>query len=79
MPILDAFQLYVTDGVKSSTSLVITLGGMTSCLHLLDMAINKPFNDHVYHLCGKWLLSESYPLTLAGKRKNPLKALVESG
>jgi hypothetical protein len=54
IPILDAFQVYIADGAKSNTSVV--------------RPVIITFKD-LCHLCGKWLLIECCPLTLAGKIK----------
>jgi hypothetical protein len=49
MLVLDAFKCHLTEKVKTvafdvlNMDLVIVLGGMTSQLQILDVAVNKPF------------------------------------
>jgi hypothetical protein len=51
--VLDAFKGHLTEKVKTvaskllNTDLVITPGGMTSQLQVLDVVLNKPFKDYV--------------------------------
>jgi hypothetical protein len=54
--------------------LVIVLGGMTSQLQILDVAVNKPFKVWLHCLLGQWLLSGNCPLTPAGNMRTTFEA-----
>jgi hypothetical protein len=82
MLVLDAFKGHLTEKVKTVASnllnmeLVITPGGMTSQLQVLDVVVNKPFEDRLRHLYGEWLLSGNCPLTPAGNIRRSSEALL---
>jgi hypothetical protein len=54
---------------------LVILEGMTSLLLVLDVVVNKPFWDHLRHLCREWLLSGNC-LTSVGKIKKQSEALL---
>jgi hypothetical protein len=82
MRFLDAFKGHLTEKVKTvasnllNTDLVITAGGMTSQLQVLDVIVNKPFRDRLHCLYGEWLLSGNCPLTPAENIRRPSEALL---
>jgi hypothetical protein len=81
MLVLDAFKGYLSPEVKSAihamnTDLVVTPGGMTSQLHVLDVVVNKHFKDHLKQLYSEWLLAGDHILTPTGKIKKPSVALM---
>ena len=50
MLVYDAFEAHVTERVKAAfmrenMNLAVILGGLTSILQPLDVALNKPFKD----------------------------------
>jgi hypothetical protein len=76
MPVVDSFKGHLTQQVKeemrkANTDLVMIAGGMTSQLQVLDVAINKPFKDHLRQLHIDWLLDGNHGLTPIGKLKKP--------
>lgn len=76
MLVLDSFRGHLVQPVKTAieegkTELVIIPGGLTSVLQPLDVAINKPFKDHLRRLYGEWIASADRELTPTGKVKRP--------
>jgi hypothetical protein len=76
MLVSDSFKGHLTQKIKeemrkANTDLVMTPGGMTSQLQVLDVVINKPFKDHLRQLYNDWRLEGNHALTPGGKLKKP--------
>jgi hypothetical protein len=52
-----------------NTDLVVTPGGMTSQLQVLEVVVNKSFKDHLKQIYSEWLLAGDHILTPTGKIK----------
>jgi hypothetical protein len=84
MLILDSFKGHLTQQVEeemrnANTDLVVIPGGMTSQLQVLDVAVNKPFKDHLRQLYNDWLLEGNHALTPGGKLKKPSITMLGNG
>ncbi|KAK8772200.1 hypothetical protein V5799_024557 [Amblyomma americanum] len=72
--VLDSYRGHLTDGVKSvlsigGTDITAIPTGMTSQLQLLDVAINKPFQDRLRKHYYDWLMLQDHQPTPAGRIK----------
>lgn len=76
--ILDRFSVHQCDRVQQKlTSLGFDLlfipSGMTGILQPLDIAVNKPFKDHLKSLYTQWLISQTDTENLLLKRPKPTR------
>jgi hypothetical protein len=82
MLVLDAFKGHIKQKMKTVTSdqlymdPVITPGGTTPQLQVLDVVVNKLVKDQLCSLYGEWLLPGNCPLTPAGNIRTPSGALL---
>lgn len=72
---LESFRGHMTDRVKKTVAnaecdLVIS-SGMTSILQPIEVALNKPFEDHVGALYNEWIKEDDKPETPTGHVKRP--------
>jgi hypothetical protein len=77
MLIVDEFKGHLTPETKATitgssmkTDVVVTPGrreGVALQLQVLNVVVNKPFQDHVKQLYNVWLLIRDHALTPAGR------------
>jgi hypothetical protein len=74
MLIKDEFKGHITPETKATitassmnTDVVVIPGGVASQLQVLDVVVNKPFQDHVKQLYNVWLLIRDHALAPGGR------------
>ena len=76
--VYDSFEAHVTDTVKASfkrenTDLAVIPGSLTSLLQLVDVSLNKPFNDGVRK---QWMADGIHEFTATGRQKKASEELI---
>ena len=71
MMVYDSFRGYLDESIKEKfkenyVDLAVIPGGLTSICQPLDVAINKPFKDHLRQKWHQWMSNGDAEFTTAG-------------